>query len=77
MTRRIILSTLAVLLFSGCAHGKARKIDDFHWEDVERVVAISDLHGDYEQYIKVMQSAGLSEFARQVVWWRNSPRANR
>jgi hypothetical protein len=34
-------------------------VDDYHWTGVERVVAISDLHGDYEQYIKVMRSAGL------------------
>ena len=38
---------------------KAKKIDDYHWTGVERVVAIGDLHGDYEQYINVMQSAGL------------------
>ena len=38
---------------------KAKKIDDYHWSGVERVVAIGDLHGDYNQYINVMQSAGL------------------
>jgi hypothetical protein len=56
---RMKLVFLAVLFTSACAHGKARKIDDFHWEGVERVVGISDLHADYGQYIKVMQSAGL------------------
>jgi hypothetical protein len=47
------------LLVPGLAQAKAKKIDDYHWTGVERVVAIGDLHGDYEQYIKVMQSAGL------------------
>jgi hypothetical protein len=50
---------LLVLLAPGQANAKAKKIDDYHWTGVERVVAIGDLHGDYAQYIKVMQSAGL------------------
>lgn len=48
-----------VLLVPGLANAKAKKVDDYHWTGVERVIAISDLHGDYGQYIKVMQSAGL------------------
>lgn len=50
--------TLA-LLVSGAADAKAKKVDDYHWTGVERVVAIADLHGDYGQYIKAMESAGL------------------
>lgn len=50
---------LSLLLAPGLASAKAKKIDDYHWTGVERVVAIGDLHGDYGQYIKVMQSAGL------------------
>jgi len=50
---------LLVLLAPGQANAKVKKIDDYHWTGVERVVAIGDLHGDYAQYIKVMQSAGL------------------
>ena len=56
---RIVICVLSLLLSSACAHGKARMIDEYHWEGVERVVAIGDLHGDYEQYIKVLRSAGL------------------
>jgi hypothetical protein len=47
------------LLLTGTADAKARKIDDYHWTGVDRVVAIADLHGDYEQYLNVMKSAGL------------------
>jgi len=47
-----------LLLAPGMASG-ATKVDDYHWIGVERVVAIGDLHGDYEQYINVMRSAGL------------------
>jgi hypothetical protein len=56
------LSALVLLLFllgSGFADAKAKKVDDYHWTGVERVIAIGDLHGDYDRYIEVMQSAGL------------------
>jgi hypothetical protein len=53
------LFILLLLLAVEPALAKAKKVDNFHWTGVERVVAIGDLHGDYEQYIKVMRSAGL------------------
>ena len=53
------LFILLLLLAADPALAKAKKVDNFHWTGVERVVAIGDLHGDYEQYIKVMRSAGL------------------
>lgn len=59
MTKNRFVLALALLASFGCAHGKARQIDDHHWSGVERVVAVSDLHGDYDQYIKVLESAGL------------------
>lgn len=57
--RLVSFILLLLLLAPTPASAKAKKIDDYHWTGVERVVAISDLHGDYKQYIKVMQSAGL------------------
>lgn len=50
---------LLSLVMAGPVQAKAKKIDDYHWTGVDRVVAIGDLHGDYEQYLKVMASAGL------------------
>ena len=50
---------LLMLLSPGWADAKAKKIDDYHWTGVERVIAIGDLHGDYDRYIDVMESAGL------------------
>lgn len=47
------------LLAPVAANAEAKKIDDYHWTGVERVVAIGDLHGDYKQYLNVMRSAGL------------------
>jgi hypothetical protein len=48
-----------LLLVPALADARAKKIDDYHWTGVERIVAISDLHGDYERYLDVMQTAGL------------------
>ena len=48
-----------LLVAASPAFAKAKKIDDYNWSGVERVVAIGDLHGDYDQYIRVMKSAGL------------------
>lgn len=50
---------LLLLLASDPVEAKAKKHDDYHWSGVERVIAIGDLHGDYERYISVMRSAGL------------------
>jgi len=48
-----------LLLLCDPLQAKGDKLDDYHWTGVERVVAISDLHGDYEQYLRVMAYAGL------------------
>ena len=53
------LVLLLSLVVAGPVQAKAKKIDDYHWTGVDRVVAIGDLHGDYEQYLRVMASAGL------------------
>ncbi|MBT8048163.1 MAG: protein-tyrosine-phosphatase [Xanthomonadales bacterium] len=50
---------LSALLTAGCAFADARQIDEFQWEGVERIVAIGDLHGDYENYIATLKAAGL------------------
>ena len=54
-----ILVLFLALLAHGVVDAKAKKIDDYHWTGVERIVAIGDLHGDYGQYMAVMKSAGL------------------
>jgi hypothetical protein len=53
------LVPLLPLLFINLALADGRQIDDHHWEGVERVVAIGDLHGDYENYLQTLQAAGL------------------
>ncbi len=54
---RVFIALL--ILIPALADARAKKVDDFHWTGVERIIAIADLHGDYERYFEVMQSAGL------------------
>lgn len=48
-----------LLLFPGTLPAAPRQVDAYRWEDVERIVAIGDIHGDYDAYIGVLQAAGL------------------
>ncbi len=50
---------LILLFFCNLAYAGAREVDDFRWEGVERIIAIGDLHGDYENYLEVLKIAGL------------------
>lgn len=50
---------LGLLLFSQALAAAPRQVDAYQWDDVDRVVAIGDLHGDYGRYITVLQAAGL------------------
>ncbi|GMU43905.1 MAG: metallophosphoesterase [Xanthomonadales bacterium] len=38
-----------------------RQIDDHHWQDVDRIIAIGDLHGDWDSYLAVLQAAGVTD----------------
>jgi len=46
------------LLFLGTGIIAAEKIQD-EWNDVSRIVAIGDIHGDYDNYVDVLREAGL------------------
>jgi len=50
---------LLTLLCSSLAYGDARQVDEYQWEGVERIVAIGDLHGDFDNYLATLQAAGL------------------
>jgi len=58
--QKVLLALLAaVLAWPAGALAKARKVDDYHWTGVDRIIAVGDIHGDYDQFMKVMKSAGL------------------
>ena len=52
------LILMAVLLCSSALAG-VRQVDEYQWEGVGRIVAIGDLHGDYENYLAALRAAGL------------------
>lgn len=53
------LLLLGLLLLCEAAWAAPRQLDDHHWQGVVRIVAIGDLHGDYDSYITVLGAAGL------------------
>ena len=50
---------LTFLVCSSLAFAEVRQIDDYQWEGVERVVAIGDVHGDYDNYLATLTAAGI------------------
>jgi hypothetical protein len=54
---RILL--FAILLLGQTVCAAPRQIDDHRWDQVDRIVAIGDLHGDYDSYLTVLKSAGV------------------
>ncbi|EED31730.1 metallophosphoesterase [gamma proteobacterium NOR5-3] len=47
--------TLCLLLMTGTS----ALAEQWDWQGIDRVVAIADLHGDYQSYITVLEQAGL------------------
>ena len=55
---KLLTYLLSVLfLVSACTTTLAKDVYEF--QDIERIVAIGDLHGDFEAYAEVMATAGL------------------
>jgi hypothetical protein len=50
---------LFLLMVGQLACAAPREIDDYHWTGVERIVAMGDIHGDYDHYISILESAEL------------------
>ena len=57
---------LGFLLLGQALCAAPRQLDDYRWEGVDRIVAIGDLHGDYDSYLSVLQSAGIVD--EQAHW---------
>lgn len=50
---------LVVVLVAQSLAAAPREIDDHRWEGVERIVAIGDIHGDYDNYFETLRLAGI------------------
>ena len=55
----IRLTIFILTVFAGAADAAPREIDSHRWADVERIVAIGDLHGDYDNYIEALRAADI------------------
>ena len=55
-----------LLLILALGFSSARAAQDV-WEGVERIVAIGDIHGDYERFLKLLQDAGLINAKRKWI----------
>jgi len=55
----IRLSVFCLLFAIGAAEAAPREIGDHRWADVDRIVAIGDLHGDYDNYLDTLRAADL------------------
>ena len=53
--RRLLLATILCAI---ALTGLAASIQD-DWQGVERIVAIGDIHGDYDNYMAVLKNAGV------------------
>jgi len=53
--RRIMTLWVSILLLCSWTAAAA----DFSWSGVDRIVAVGDIHGDYDQYVAVLRSAGV------------------
>lgn len=51
--------SIAVMLLATTSAGRAG--DEYVFEGVERIVAVGDLHGDFEAYAEVMEAAGVRD----------------
>jgi hypothetical protein len=53
------LLTFVLCCASAAAWAAPRQVDATHWEGVDRIVAIGDVHGDYAHYLAALNGAGL------------------
>jgi len=51
------LIALALIALAGCA--TALEADDFHFRDVDRIVAVGDIQGNWDGYIATLEAANL------------------
>lgn len=63
-TRRILL-LLPLLILAGTASARAEDIP-WEWSGVEKVVVVGDLHGDYENFVKILR--GTSVVDQELHW---------
>lgn len=55
----LVSAVFLCLAFAHSAFGESAQDDKYEWDGVARIVAVGDLHGDYDHYIETLEIAGL------------------
>lgn len=55
----VALLAAVMMAVPPAAVAKAKEVAPQEWEGVERVIVLGDIHGDYDQYRRVLEAAGL------------------
>ena len=53
------ISIILLALLVSPAMAEPRQVSEYEWQGVGRIVAIGDIHGDYDRYIATLEQAGL------------------
>jgi len=59
MNRLIFPILLLCLPACQATLAQPRQLDEYSWEGVERIVAVGDIHGDYDNFMETLRLAGL------------------
>jgi len=65
--RRFLPRAVLAAAVSFCARGVQGRDVPYEWNGVERVVAVGDVHGAYESFVAVLESAGLIDSRLQWI----------
>lgn len=57
--KRILKIIVSVFLIIGFLNTLQAKPKQYVWEGIERVIAVGDIHGDYDNFVKILKKAGL------------------
>lgn len=60
-SRRALFRAALIAGFAAAPIDAASAADQYVWTGVDRIVAVGDLHGDYDAFRKIMKSAGLMD----------------
>jgi hypothetical protein len=56
---KLKILVLFLIILANSVLAEPRQLDEYQWEGVDRIVAIGDIHGDYDNYIATLNAAGL------------------
>ena len=65
-SKKIPAAILTILVVSGLFVSLYGETKQYVWENIEKIIAVGDIHGDYNNFVKILKSAGLVD--EQLKW---------